>query len=85
MIVLIVLTNVSRRVGRTARAGRSGQCFTILRKEEVRFFKTILRKAENSRQKEFDIEWEQVNQLMPQYDVRRISDHCTLILTTCPS
>jgi len=40
-----------------------------LRKEEVRFFKTILRKAENSRQKEFDIEWEQVNQLMPQYDV----------------
>jgi ATP-dependent RNA helicase DDX51/DBP6 len=56
------------RVGRTARAGRSGQCFTILRKEEVRFFKTILRKAENSRQKEFDIEWDQVNQLMPQYD-----------------
>lgn len=35
------------RAGRTARAGQSGRCFTLLRKDEVRRFKKLLQKADN--------------------------------------
>lgn len=35
------------RAGRTARAGETGRCFTLLHKGEVKRFKKILRKAEN--------------------------------------
>jgi ATP-dependent RNA helicase DDX51/DBP6 len=38
------------RVGRTARAGRGGKCFTLVRQEEVWYFKQMLKKAENSTQ-----------------------------------
>jgi ATP-dependent RNA helicase DDX51/DBP6 len=38
------------RVGRTARAGRSGRCYTLLRQEEVWYFKQMLKKAENASQ-----------------------------------
>ncbi|OIS97258.1 dead-box atp-dependent rna helicase 1, partial [Nicotiana attenuata] len=34
------------RVGRTARAGQSGCCFTLLRKDEVKRFKKLLQKAD---------------------------------------
>ncbi|CAI9097027.1 OLC1v1033319C1 [Oldenlandia corymbosa var. corymbosa] len=33
------------RAGRTARAGQSGRCFTLLRKDEVKPFKKLLQKA----------------------------------------
>ncbi|GAQ80742.1 Putative DEAD-like helicases superfamily protein [Klebsormidium nitens] len=36
------------RAGRTARAGRPGRCFTLLRREEVRHFKGLLRKVDNN-------------------------------------
>jgi len=36
------------RAGRTARAGRSGKVFTLLRNEDVRHFKQMLRKADNT-------------------------------------
>lgn len=56
------------RVGRTARAGRSGQCFTFLRPEEVKPFKLMLKKVENSKQKEFKLDYEFINSLMPRYE-----------------
>ncbi|XP_038881724.1 DEAD-box ATP-dependent RNA helicase 1 [Benincasa hispida] len=34
------------RAGRTARAGQSGRCFTLLRKDEVKRFKKLLQKAD---------------------------------------
>jgi ATP-dependent RNA helicase DDX51/DBP6 len=36
------------RAGRTARAGRKGRVFTLLRKEEVHHFKEMLKKIENN-------------------------------------
>ncbi|KAI4300027.1 hypothetical protein L6164_033446 [Bauhinia variegata] len=36
------------RAGRTARAGQTGRCFTLICKDEVRRFKKLLQKAENS-------------------------------------
>ncbi|KAK4399380.1 DEAD-box ATP-dependent RNA helicase 1 [Sesamum angolense] len=35
------------RAGRTARAGQSGRCFTLLHKDEVKRFKRLLQKADN--------------------------------------
>ncbi|PQP93654.1 DEAD-box ATP-dependent RNA helicase 1 isoform X2 [Prunus yedoensis var. nudiflora] len=36
------------RAGRTARAGQTGCCFTLLREDEVKRFNKLLRKAENN-------------------------------------
>ena len=36
------------RAGRTARAGRAGDVFTILRSDQVRHFKQLLRRIDNS-------------------------------------
>ncbi|XP_027153473.1 DEAD-box ATP-dependent RNA helicase 1 [Coffea eugenioides] len=36
------------RAGRTARAGKSGCCFTLLHKDEVKRFKKLLQKADNN-------------------------------------
>ncbi|KAI3455975.1 hypothetical protein Pfo_012638 [Paulownia fortunei] len=35
------------RAGRTARAGQTGRCFTLLHKDEVKRFKRLLQKADN--------------------------------------
>ncbi|GAV75017.1 DEAD domain-containing protein/Helicase_C domain-containing protein [Cephalotus follicularis] len=35
------------RAGRTARAGQTGRCFTLLRNDEVKRFKKLLQKADN--------------------------------------
>eukprot|EP00200_Dunaliella_tertiolecta_P018830 CAMPEP_0202398552 /NCGR_PEP_ID=MMETSP1128-20130828/1394_1 /ASSEMBLY_ACC=CAM_ASM_000463 /TAXON_ID=3047 /ORGANISM="Dunaliella tertiolecta, Strain CCMP1320" /LENGTH=259 /DNA_ID=CAMNT_0049001711 /DNA_START=126 /DNA_END=905 /DNA_ORIENTATION=- len=43
------------RAGRTARAGRSGRVFTLLRDEDVRHFKQMLRKADNTFVKNFKL------------------------------
>ncbi|PSS28920.1 DEAD-box ATP-dependent RNA helicase [Actinidia chinensis var. chinensis] len=36
------------RAGRTARAGKAGRCFTLLRKDEVKRFKKMLQKADHN-------------------------------------
>jgi len=41
----VFLKTYVHRVGRTARAGRSGRAYTLLRPEEVRHFKLMLKKA----------------------------------------
>ncbi|CAM6117476.1 unnamed protein product [Calypogeia fissa] len=43
------------RVGRTARAGKAGCSYTILRREEVRHFKSLLKKANNSSCKDYTL------------------------------
>ncbi|KAF5837997.1 P-loop containing nucleoside triphosphate hydrolase protein [Dunaliella salina] len=43
------------RAGRTARAGRSGRVFTLLRDEDVRHFKQMLRKADNTYVRNFKL------------------------------
>lgn len=54
------------RAGRTARAGRFGRVFTLLRDEEVRHFKDMLRKADNNFVKDHKMKPEEVNALKPQ-------------------
>eukprot|EP00204_Picochlorum_oklahomense_P000618 CAMPEP_0118808072 /NCGR_PEP_ID=MMETSP1161-20130426/35798_1 /TAXON_ID=249345 /ORGANISM="Picochlorum oklahomensis, Strain CCMP2329" /LENGTH=490 /DNA_ID=CAMNT_0006737459 /DNA_START=1594 /DNA_END=3066 /DNA_ORIENTATION=- len=46
------------RAGRTARAGRSGKVITLLKREEVRHFKDMLRKADNNYVKDAKIDSE---------------------------
>ena len=43
----VYLKTYVHRVGRTARAGRPGSAFTLLRPEEVHHFKQMLKKAGN--------------------------------------
>mmetsp|Transcript_28021 Transcript_28021/g.51761 ORF Transcript_28021/g.51761 Transcript_28021/m.51761 type:complete len:525 (-) Transcript_28021:487-2061(-) len=43
------------RAGRTARAGRSGRVFSLLRPNDVRHFRTMLRKADNNNVRDFSI------------------------------
>ncbi len=42
----VYLKTYVHRVGRTARAGRAGQAFTLLRPQEVRHFKGMLTKLD---------------------------------------
>ena len=42
----VYLKTYVHRVGRTARAGRAGQAFTLLRPQEVRHFRAMLSKAD---------------------------------------
>lgn len=48
------------RAGRTARAGKSGKVVTLLRNEDVRHFKSMLRKAENTYVKDAVVEKERM-------------------------
>lgn len=41
----VFLKTYVHRVGRTARAGRPGSAYTLLRREEVRHFKQMMKKA----------------------------------------
>ncbi|BFI33193.1 hypothetical protein MPTK2_4g90170P [Marchantia polymorpha subsp. ruderalis] len=43
------------RVGRTARAGQPGSSYTLLQKEEVRHFKQMLKKVDNSKCKDYSL------------------------------
>jgi superfamily II DNA/RNA helicase len=56
-------------VGRTARAGRAGKTFSLARTEEMRHFKEILSKAENSKQTPIPPNTEQINKWMDKYKV----------------
>ncbi|KAL3140741.1 hypothetical protein ABBQ32_005296 [Trebouxia sp. C0010 RCD-2024] len=51
------------RVGRTARAGQPGCAITLLRHEDVRHFKNMLRKVDNAYVKDFTITSDVLNEL----------------------
>ncbi|KAL1555817.1 DEAD-box ATP-dependent RNA helicase 1 [Salvia divinorum] len=55
------------RAGRTARAGQSGRCFTLLRNDEVMRFKKLLQKADNESCAEYSVPSESVEALRPMY------------------
>ncbi len=48
-------TTYLHRVGRSARAGQSGRAVTLLRHEDVRHFKSMLRKVDNAYVKDYAI------------------------------
>jgi ATP-dependent RNA helicase DDX51/DBP6 len=54
--------------GRTARAGRQGKVFTLLRYEDMRHFKSMLRKADNTFVRDYVVEAEYVDTLRPQLE-----------------
>ncbi|KAI8087744.1 P-loop containing nucleoside triphosphate hydrolase protein [Gilbertella persicaria] len=57
------------RVGRTARAGREGEAYTLVEKQEARHFKEILRHAGHLSQiKTLDIEKAKLKELVPDYE-----------------
>ncbi|KAH6825641.1 RNA helicase 1 [Perilla frutescens var. hirtella] len=55
------------RAGRTARAGQSGRCFTLLRKDEVIRFKKLLQKAGNESCPEYSVPSESVESFRSMY------------------
>ncbi|XP_057763973.1 DEAD-box ATP-dependent RNA helicase 1 isoform X2 [Salvia miltiorrhiza] len=55
------------RAGRTARAGQSGRCFTLLRNDEVVRFKRLLQKADNESCAEYSVPSESVESLRSMY------------------
>lgn len=55
-------------VGRTARAGRSGTCFTLARPEEVKHFKDILLRAENSEQTRLKPDLDRLEEMREVYE-----------------
>eukprot|EP01018_Ginkgo_biloba_P016653 Gb_22552 [translate_table: standard] len=55
------------RAGRTARAGRSGRCFTLLRREEVKRFKKLLEKADNNQCSNYTLPVDSVEELQRFY------------------
>ncbi|KAJ4783930.1 ATP-dependent RNA helicase dbp6 [Rhynchospora pubera] len=57
------------RAGRTARAGLSGSCFTLLRKHEVKRFDSMLQKAENNMCTLRTVPSQIINGLLPVYSI----------------
>ncbi|GIL44666.1 hypothetical protein Vafri_2160 [Volvox africanus] len=53
------------RAGRTARAGKPGRVITLLRDEDMRYFKAMLRKADNNYLREYKLQPERVEALRP--------------------
>ncbi|KAG2486916.1 hypothetical protein HYH03_014415 [Edaphochlamys debaryana] len=53
------------RAGRTARAGKSGRVITLLRDEDMRHFKAMIRKADNNFVREMKLPPEQVEGFRP--------------------
>ena len=62
-------TTYVHRAGRTARAGRAGQVFSLMRPEEMRHFKSMLRKIDNAFVKDYAIKEERLKTLKPAFDV----------------
>ncbi|KAK7267670.1 hypothetical protein RIF29_20348 [Crotalaria pallida] len=56
------------RAGRTARAGQTGRCFTLMSEEEVRRFKKLMRKAEASSCPEHTVPSSLIEALQPTYE-----------------
>ena len=61
-------TTYVHRAGRTARAGRSGQVFSLLRPEEMRHFKAMLRKIDNAFVKDYVVKEERLKALKPAFE-----------------
>lgn len=57
------------RAGRTARAGLSGSCFTMLRKHEVKHFDSMLQKAENNTCILHILPSQSIDSLLPVYSI----------------
>lgn len=55
------------RVGRTARAGRLGRTYTLAREEEMHHFKSILKKAENTKQIKYKLSETELEQHKPEF------------------
>ncbi|XP_072954521.1 DEAD-box ATP-dependent RNA helicase 1 [Typha angustifolia] len=55
------------RAGRTARAGQSGCCFTLLRKHEVKRFDLMLQKADNTSSSVRSLPADAVENILPLY------------------
>ncbi|CAA2989768.1 DEAD-box ATP-dependent RNA helicase 1 [Olea europaea subsp. europaea] len=55
------------RAGRTARAGQTGRCFTLLLKDEVKRFKKLLQKADNKSCPVYSIPSESIDSLRSLY------------------
>ncbi|KAE9619710.1 putative RNA helicase [Lupinus albus] len=56
------------RAGRTARAGHTGRCFTLISEDEVRQFKKLMRKAEASSCPEHTVPSSLIEALQPTYE-----------------
>lgn len=59
----VYLKTYIHRAGRTARAGRTGKVITLLRPEDVRHFRAMLKKAENSSTKDEKVPHESMKAL----------------------
>eukprot|EP00276_Gloeochaete_wittrockiana_P005078 CAMPEP_0184655008 /NCGR_PEP_ID=MMETSP0308-20130426/12652_1 /TAXON_ID=38269 /ORGANISM="Gloeochaete witrockiana, Strain SAG 46.84" /LENGTH=643 /DNA_ID=CAMNT_0027091249 /DNA_START=34 /DNA_END=1965 /DNA_ORIENTATION=+ len=55
------------RAGRTARAGRPGATFTLMRDDQVAYFKDMLQKAEHGQVKNYKIDEATVQAMLPKY------------------
>ncbi|KAK9824770.1 hypothetical protein WJX74_007298 [Apatococcus lobatus] len=62
-------TTYVHRAGRTARAGRFGQVFSLLRPEEMRHFKAMLRKIDNAFVKDYLIREERLKAIKPAFEI----------------
>lgn len=67
--VPVFIKSYVHRVGRTARAGREGKTYTIAKNAEVRHFKEILSKAENSHQLNTPVNETQIKEWSKDYKV----------------
>ncbi|KAG8385255.1 hypothetical protein BUALT_Bualt03G0023000 [Buddleja alternifolia] len=56
------------RAGRTARAGQTGRCFTLLHKDEGKKLKKLLQKADNESCPVYSVPSESVESLLPMYN-----------------
>ena len=72
-------TTYLHRVGRTARAGQSGRAFTLLRHEDVRYFKGMLRKVDNAYVKDYAIPAELLTELSSVCQAALDQTHASLL------
>jgi len=57
------------RVGRTARAGRAGTSITLLKREQARYFKAMLRKGSDLPLKDLKVAHDEIEPLWDRYEV----------------